>query len=169
MYFTCTFQLTNWRFSWHLLSFANIFPKNFNWIRSRLLFYKVLWFDGTWCFSFLHLNFMITQSFFLMWWQACRLSSSTDIPVNDSTWLTDCFRTSLAISDGTGLISRVSLMLYRALFRLLHSNWIIHSSRSSLQHLEKLITTFSSINSSFHKISNWRLVCTIVDNNKLER
>ena len=29
-----------------------------------------------------------------MRWQACRLSGSTDIPVRDSAWHTDCSRTS---------------------------------------------------------------------------
>ena len=63
-------------------------------------------------------------------------SGSTDIPVSDSAWHTDCSRISSAMSDGTGLISRVSHLLYWALLRLLHSIWVICSSRSSLQHLE---------------------------------
>ena len=75
-----------------MLSFTNNFPENFNWVRLRLLFCKVLPFERTRCSC---LNFMIPWSFFLMWWQACRSSGSTHIPV----------------SDGTGLISRVS---YRA-------------------------------------------------------
>ena len=78
---------------------------------------------------------MIVGSFFLMWWQACRSSGSTDIPVRDSAWHTDCSRVSSAISDGTGLVSRVSLPVYWALFKLLHSNWVICSSRRSWQHL----------------------------------
>ena len=76
---------------------------------------------------------MMTRSFFLMQWQACRSSSSTDVPVKDSAWHTDCSSRSSAISDGTGLISRVSLLFYWALFKLLHSNWVINSSRRSLQ------------------------------------
>ena len=44
-------------------------------------------------------------------------------------------RTSSAISDGTGLILRVSLLVYWALFKLLHSDWVICSSRMSLQRL----------------------------------
>ena len=108
-----------------MLWLTNNFPENFNWVRSRLLFCKVLQFKRTQCFCFLHLNFIITWSFVLMWWQACRLSSSTDILVSDSVWHTDWSRT-----------SRVSLLLYLALFRLLHSNWVICSSRSSLQGLE---------------------------------
>ena len=74
--------------------------------------------------------------FFFMWWQACRLSGFTDIPVNDSAWHTDCSRTSSVKPEGTGLIYRVSLLLYWALLRLLHSDWVIHSSRSLLQRLE---------------------------------
>ena len=137
MYFTCTFQLTtfvaNWWFSWHMLSFTNNFPENFICIRSWLLFCKVFWFKITRCFCFLHLNFMIVRSFFLMQWQACRSSGSTGIPVRDDAWHTGCFRTSSAISDGTGLVSRVSRLVYWALFKLLHSNWVICSSRRSLQ------------------------------------
>ena len=128
-----------------MLSFTNNFPKNLNCVRLRLLFCRVLWFEKTWCFSFPHLNFMITWFFFLMWWQAGRLSSSTDISISDSACYTDFSRTSSAISDGTGLISRVSLLLYWVLFKLLCSNWVICSSRRSLQHLEidRLELTFS--------------------------
>ena len=78
---------------------------------------------------------MMTRSFFLMRWQACRSSGSTDVPVRDSAWHTDCFRTSSAISDGTELVLRVSLLVYWALFKLLHSNWVMRSSRTSLQRL----------------------------------
>ena len=116
-----------------MLSCTNNFPENFNCVRSRLLFCKVLRFKRTWCFCFLYLNFMMTRSFFLMWWQVCRLSSSIDIPVRYSAWDTDCSRVSSAISDGTGLISRVYLLLYWALFKLLRSNWVIRPSRRSLQ------------------------------------
>ena len=116
-----------------MLSFTINFPENVNSVRSRLLFCKVLRFERTRCFFFLQLNFMITRSFFLMRWQDCRSSGSTDIPVSDSAWHTDCSRTSSAISDGTGLISGVSLLLYRALFKLLRSNWVISSSSSSLR------------------------------------
>ena len=109
-------------------------------------------------------------------------------------------RTSSAISDGTGLILRVSLLVYWALFKSLHSNWVIRSSRRSLQRLviyrlEWTISYFaskplkrsfslenfalmsflkfsrlrtSSVSSSFDKFSNWLLVCTIFNNNKLE-
>ena len=139
-------------------------------------------------------------SFFLMRWQACRLSGSTDVPVKDSAWHADCSSTSSAISDGIGLISRVSLLLYWALFKLLRSNWVIRSSRRSLQRLvidrlELTISYFaskllkrsfnsenftlmsflkfsrvrtSSISSSFDKFSNWLLVRTIFNSNKLE-
>ena len=181
-------------------TFTNDFHENFNWVRSRHLLRKVLLFERTLCFCFLHLNLMVTRSFFLMWWQACRSSGSTDIPFSDSTWHTDCSRTSSAISDGTELISRVSILLYWSLFRTLRSNWVISSSRSSLQRLEidrsELTISYfawkslkrslssenfalmsflklsrlrtSSISSSFYKFSNWLLVRTIVNNNKLE-
>ena len=154
IYFTCAFPLTTFVgqliIFMALLSFTNNFPENFNCVRSRLLFCKVLQLKRTRCFYFLHLNLMITRSFFLMRWQACGLSVSTDIPVRDSVWHTDCFRTSSAISDGTGLISRVSLLVYWALFKLLRSNWVIRSSRRSLQRLaidrlELTISYFASI------------------------
>ena len=134
-----------------------------------------------------------------MRWQTCRSSVSTDIPVRDSAWHTDCSRTSSAISDGTGLISRVYLLVYWALFKLLCSNWVICSNRRSLQHLVinrleftisyfaskslkpsfslesftlmaflKLRLRTSSISSSFNKFSNWLLVHTIFNNDKLE-
>ena len=77
---------------------------------------------------------MITRSYFLMRWQVSRSSGSTDVPVSDSASHTDCSRISSAIC--TGLISSVSLLLYWALFRLLRSNWAMHSRRSSLQRLE---------------------------------
>ena len=64
MYFTCTFQLAT--FVGQLMIFMahalirNNFPENFNLVRSRLLFCKVLRFQRTRCFCFLHLNFIIT-------------------------------------------------------------------------------------------------------------
>ena len=119
-----------------MLSFMNNFPENFNSVRSTLSFYKVLRFEITRCFCFLHFNFMIARPFFLMQWQACRSPGFTDIPVSDSVWHTDCSRISSAISNGTCLISRVSLLLYWALLRLWRFNWVIRSSRSSLQRLE---------------------------------
>ena len=113
----------NWWFSWHMFPFTNNLPENFNGVRSRLLYCKVFRFARTRCFCFLHLNFMITPSFFFMrWQQACRQSGCNDIPVSDTSWHTDCSRTSSAISDGTGLISRVSLLLYLAVFSLLRFN-----------------------------------------------
>ena len=95
------------------------------------------------------------RAFFLMRWQACRSSGSTDIPVRDSTWHTDGSRTLSAISDGTGLIVRVSLLLYWALFKLLRSNWVIHSSRRSLQRLviDRLELTISYFDSKSLKRS----------------
>ena len=108
--------------TWYHLEIKN---ENFNCVRSILLFCKVLRFERTRCFCFLHLNFMITRSFVLMQWQACRSSGFTDISIRDSAWHTDCSRTSSAISDGTRLISRVSLLVYWALFKLLHSNCYI--------------------------------------------
>ena len=141
--FSITFNLI---VSFESLFFHLKFP---SFSRSRLLFCKVLWFKRTRCFWFLHLNFMITWYFFLMRWLSCRSSSSTDIPVRDSAWQTDCSRMLSAISDGTGLISRVSLLVYWALFKLLRSNWVIRSSRRSLQRLvivrlELIISYFAS-------------------------
>ena len=104
---------------------------------------------------------MITRSFFFMRWQDCRVSGSTDIPVSDSAWHTDCSRTSSAISDGTGLISRNSLQLYRALYRLLRSNWVISSSRSSLRfEMDRFESTISysawkSLKQSFSSKKFW--------------
>ena len=108
-----------------------------------------------------------------MRWEACRSSGSTDIPVSDSPWHENCSRTPLAISGDTGLISSIFLLLYWVLFRLLYSNWVMHSSRSSLQRLEidrleltisyfalkSLIQSFSSENiklMSFLKLSRLR-------------
>ena len=119
-----------------MLSFTNDFPENFNWVRPSLLFCKVVRFERTRYFCFLHLNFMITRSFFLMRWQACRSSGSTAIPVSESAWHTYCSRTSSAVWEGTGLISRVFLLLYWVLLRLFRSKWVIRSSRTSLQRLE---------------------------------
>ena len=111
------------------------FPEHFNCAISRVSFCKVLWFEITRCDCFQHL--IITRFFFLMRWQACRLCRSTDIRVSDSAWHKDCSRTLSAITEGTGLISRVSFLSHWALLRLLPSNSVIlRSSRSSLQHLE---------------------------------
>ena len=63
-----------------------------------------------------------------MWWQDFRSSGSTDIPVNGSAWHHRLFQDIIRNTDDTGLISRVSLLLYWALLRLLHSNWVIRSS-----------------------------------------
>ena len=133
---------------------------------------------------------MIVGSFFLMWWQACRSSGSTDIPVRDSAWHTDCSRTSSAISDGTGLISRVSLLLYWALFKLQHSNWVITGPWNRQVRVDHFVFCFKIIKTiiSLWKLRinvilkifktenfinkffffNWLLVCTIFNNNTLE-
>ena len=60
----------------------------------------------------------------------------------------DSYRASSTISDSTGLISRVPRLLYWALFRLLHSNSLIRSRRSSLERpeidsLELIISYFA--------------------------
>ena len=71
-----------------------------------------------------------------MRWKSYRSSGSRDISVGDSAWHANYSKTLSTISDGTGLISRVSLLLHLMFFSLLSSNWLIRSSRGSLQHLE---------------------------------
>ena len=67
---------------------------------------------------------------------ACMSSRSTDISVGDSAWNSFFCRTSLAISDGTGLIARVYLLLQWALMTFLRSKWVIRARIISLRRIE---------------------------------
>ena len=133
-----------WRYS-RLHDFHNIFiwrstscQKTFI-VRSSFFILKFLLLERTRYFCFLHLNFTITRSFFFIRWQAFRLSSST-ITISNNAKHPDCSGMMLALSYGTGLISRVSLQLFWGLFELLRCNWIMHSSRISLRRLERNVT-----------------------------
>ena len=71
-------------FSWHMFSDMKSLPENFSWRRSSDLFRRFFQLTSTFCLSFLHLNFTITDSFFFKRWQACKSFSLTSFPVKES-------------------------------------------------------------------------------------
>ena len=76
----------SWWFSWHRLSDMKSLPENFSWRRSSDLFRSFFRLTSTFCLSFLHLNFTITDSFFFKRWQACKSSGLTSCSVKESAW-----------------------------------------------------------------------------------
>ena len=63
-FFSWQHLYASWWFSWLMLSDMKSLPENFSWRRSSDLFWRFFWLTSTFCLSFLHLNFTITDSFF---------------------------------------------------------------------------------------------------------
>ena len=112
----------SWWFSWHMLSDMKSLPENFSWRRSSDLFRRFFRLTSTFCLSFLHLNFTITDSFFFKWWQACKLSGLTSCPVKESAWQMFSSSSSSLIDGGTGFTSTDSHWWYWALVIAFLSN-----------------------------------------------
>ena len=140
-------------------------------------------------FCFLHLNLVITVSFFFKRWHASRSSRFTSWLVRDNALQMLLSRTSSTIVARTGFISSDSRQWYWALLTAF-SNWTIFSLSNQLQFLltvnsEERISyclrkslkwlvrsdsledmpstlTRSSINFSDERFSSWLLVQTIM-------
>ena len=95
--------------------------KPFDLLRSLFLLIRML------RLCFLHLNLIMTVSFFFNRWYAWRSSGFTSWPVRDNALPTLLSRTSLSIEAGTGFISNDSWQLYCPLLTASLSNWTILS------------------------------------------
>ena len=91
----------SWWFSWYMLSNIKCLPENFSLSRSSDLFWRFFRLTSTFCLSFLHLNFTITDSFFFKWWQACKLSGLISFPIKESAWQMFSLSSSSLIDEGT--------------------------------------------------------------------
>ena len=101
--FPCILQLTTFIcqlmvFMAHALRYEEL-TKNFSWCRSSDLFQRFFQLTSTFCLSFLHLNFTITDSFFFIQWQACKLFGLTSCPA----WQMFSLSSSSLIDGGIGI------------------------------------------------------------------
>ena len=108
----------SWCFSWHILSDMKSLPENFSWCRSSDLFQRFFLLTRT-----LHLNFTVTDSFFLRQWQVCKLSGLTSCLVRESGLQMFSLSSSSLIDGGTGFTSTNSHQWYGALVTAFLSNW----------------------------------------------
>ena len=173
-----------------MLSETKSLPEKLSWVRPSDLLRRFFLLIRMLRLFFLHLNLIITVSFFFKRWHAWRSSDFTSWPVRDNALQTLLSRTSSSIEAGTGFISRDSRRWCYALLTALLSNWIILSPSKRLQFLltvssqerisyrlrksskrlvrsdslEDISSTLisSSINSSFERFSSWLLVRTIM-------
>ena len=83
-FFSWRHLYASWWFSWHMLSDMKSLPENFSWRRSSDLFRRFFLLTSTPRFSFLHLHFIITDSFFFKQWQACTSSGLTSCSIKGS-------------------------------------------------------------------------------------
>ena len=102
-FFSWQHLYASWWFSWYMLSDMKSFPENVSWRRSSDFFWRFFLLTNTLFLSFLHLNFTITNSFFLRWWQACKLSGLTLCLVRESALQMFGSSSSSLIDGGTGL------------------------------------------------------------------
>ena len=122
-FFSWRHLYASWWFSWHMLSDMKSLPENFSWRRSSDLFRRFFQLTSTFCLSFLHLNFTITDSFFFKWWQACKSFGLTSCPVKASASQMFSLSSSSLIDGGIGFTSTDSRRWYWALVTALFSNW----------------------------------------------
>ena len=196
-FFSWRHLYASWWFSLHMLSDRKSLPENFSWRRSSDLFRRFFRLTGTFCFSFLHLSFTITDYFFFKRWQSCKSCGLTSCPVKESALQMFSLSSSSLIDGGTAFISTNSRWWYWALVTAFLFNWKTLSDNNLLQFLEmaksdettsnllkKLSNRFvksdifyvmsstvmsSSISSSFEMFSNLLLVRTILveDDNRM--
>ena len=196
-FFSWRHLYASWWFSWHMLSDMKSLPENFSWRRSSDLFRRFFRLTSTFCLSFLHLNFTITDSFFFKQRQACKLFALTSCLVKESDLQMFSSSPSSLIDGGTGFTSTDSHRWYLALVNAFLSNWRILSVSNLLQFLvmaksdettsnllkkssnqfvkSEIFDVMSStvmsylISSSFERCFNWILVRTILveDDNRM--
>ena len=187
----------SWWFSWHMLPDMKSLPENFSRHRSSDLFQRFFRLTSTFCLSFIHLHFTITDSFFFKWWQTCKSFGLTSCPVKESASQMFSSSSSSLIDGGIGFTSTDSHRWYWALVTAFLSSWITLSVSNLLQFfvmaksdettsnlLKKSSNRFvkseifdvmsstvmsSSISSSFERFSNWLLFLTVLveDDNRM--
>ena len=173
------------------------YQKSLACIDLQIYFRDFFWLTSTFCLSFLHLNFTITDSFFFKQWQACKLFALTWCLVKESDLQMFSSSPSSLIDGGTGFTSTDSHRWYWTLVTAFLSNWTTLLVSNLLQFLvmaksdeitsnllKKSSNWFvkseifdvmsstvmsSSISSSFERSSNWLLVQTILveDDNRM--
>ena len=191
-FFSWQHLYASWWFSWHMLSDMKSLPENFSWRRSSDLFQRFFQLTSTFCLSFLHLNFTITDSFFFKQRQACKSFGLTSCSVKESVSQMFSLSSSSLIDAGIGFTSTNSRWWYWALVTELLSSWTTLSVSNLLQFLVmaksdettsnllkkssnrlfkseifdviSLTVMSSSTSSSFERFSNWLLVRSISRN-----
>ena len=118
-----------------MLSDMKSLPENFSRCRSSDLFKRIFRLISTFCLSFLHLNFTITDSFFFKRWRACKLFGLTSCPVKESDLQMFSSSSSSLIDEGIGFTSTDSRRWYWALVTAFLSNWTTFSVSNLLQFL----------------------------------
>ena len=122
-------------FLWHMLSDMKSLPENLSWCRSSDLFRRFFVLTSTLRLSFLHLNFIITDSFFFKWWQACKSLGLTSCPVKENALQMFTSSFSSLIDGGTGITSTDSRRWYWAFVTAFLSNWTTLLVNNLLQFL----------------------------------
>ena len=125
----------SWWFPWHMLSHKKSLPEYLSWRRSSDLFRGFFLLTSTLRLSFLHLHFIVTDSFFFKRWQACKSSGLTLYPVKQSALQMFTSSSSSLIDGGTGFTSTDSRRWYWAFVTAFHSNRATLSVNNLLQFL----------------------------------
>ena len=166
--FTALFQnqvewhlYASWWFSWHMLSNMKDFPENFSWCRSSDLFRRFFWLTSTFCLSFLHLNFTITDFFLFKQWQAGKWSSLTSCLVKESAW--QMFSSSSSsLMEGQGLPPLILADYTEHLVTAFLSIWTTLSVNSLLQFLA-MANSDETTSDLLKKSLNWFFKSDIFD------
>ena len=196
-FFSWQHLYASWWFLWHMLSNMKSLPENFSWHRSSDLFRRFFRLTSTFCLSFLHLNFTITDSFFFKRWLTLKTFGLTSCVVKESDLQMFSSSSSSLIDGGTGFTSTYHRRWYWTLVTAFLFKWTIFSVSNLLQFLVmansdettsnllkkssdrflkseifdvmSMTVMSSSISSSFERFSNWLLVQTILveDDNRM--
>ena len=129
-----------------MLSKTRSLPEKLSWVRTSDLLRRFFLLIRMLRFCFLHLNLIITVSFFFKRLHAWRSSGFTSWLVRDYALRTMFSSTSSPIDAGTGFISSDSRRWYWALLTAFLSNWTILSVSKRLQFL-------LTVRSEFHIVS----------------
>ena len=118
-----------------MLSETKSLPEKLSWMRPSDLLRRFFLLIRMLRLCFLHLNLIMTVSFFFKRWHAWRSSGFTSWPVIDNALQTLLSRTSSPIVARPGLISCDSRRWYWTLLTVLLSKWTILSLSNRLQFL----------------------------------
>ena len=113
-FFSWQHLYAGWWFSWHMLSDMKSLPENLSWRRSSDLFRRFFRSRSTFCWSFLHLNFPTTKSFFIKRWRACKSFSLVSFSVKESAqqmfelFITDRWRDRVYLNGSSSMMLSIS-------------------------------------------------------------